>query len=42
MKRIVEEGDFELQAGGSSDDIKLKKTVNVRASRPVPATSGKR
>jgi beta-glucosidase len=39
MNRIVEEGDFELQAGGASDDIKLKKTVNVGGShavQPVP------
>ncbi|MDR0700153.1 MAG: glycoside hydrolase family 3 C-terminal domain-containing protein, partial [Tannerella sp.] len=40
MNRIVEDGDFELQVGGASDDIKLKKTINVRASHAVPDTSG--
>jgi beta-glucosidase len=40
MKKTVEEGEFELQAGGSSDDIKLKKTVYVGNSHVAAATSG--
>jgi beta-glucosidase len=36
MNRVVEEGDFELQAGSASDNIKLKKTVYVGGA-PVAA-----
>jgi beta-glucosidase len=40
MNRIVEAGDFELQVGGSSDDIKLKTTVCVGGLNTPAAASG--
>lgn len=37
MKRVVEPGDFEIQIGSASDDIKLTKTITVSGLQQRPA-----
>jgi beta-glucosidase len=35
MKKVVEPGEFELQAGNASDQIKLMKTINVKGKTEI-------